>query len=58
LGWSPASGSKAWVTVSALLITGSPSVAFVAKAAQLGVEKVLEKPPTETELLGFIEAHR
>jgi FixJ family two-component response regulator len=38
-----------------LLITGSPSPAIVARAAELGIERVLEKPPSEEELLGFVE---
>lgn len=37
-----------------LLITGSPSPAIVARAAELGIEKVLEKPPSESDLLGFV----
>jgi FixJ family two-component response regulator len=37
-----------------LLITGSPSPAITAQAAMLGVERVLEKPPTEQDLLDFI----
>jgi two-component system response regulator FixJ len=40
-----------------LLITGSPSPAIVARAAQLGVERVLEKPPDEDDLLRFVSAH-
>ena len=40
-----------------LLITGSPSAAIVAKAAELGVERVLEKPPSEKDLLSFVGAH-
>ena len=38
-----------------LLITGSPSPAILARAAELGIERVLEKPPSEEELLGFVE---
>lgn len=38
-----------------LLITGSPSPAIVARAAELGIERVLEKPPSETDLLQFVE---
>jgi two-component system response regulator FixJ len=38
-----------------LMITGSPSPAIVARAAQLGVA-VLEKPPAEADLLTFIAA--
>lgn len=37
-----------------LLITGSPSPAIVARAAELGIDKVLEKPPSETDLLRFV----
>jgi two-component system, LuxR family, response regulator FixJ len=41
-----------------LLITGSPSPAIVARAADLGIERVLEKPPDEDRLLDFVNAHR
>ncbi len=41
-----------------LLITGSPSPAMVARAAQLGIDRVLEKPPSESELLTFVEGLR
>jgi FixJ family two-component response regulator len=40
-----------------LLVTGSPSPAIVTRAAELGIDKVLEKPPTDDEILDFIEAH-
>lgn len=40
-----------------LLITGSPSPAIVARATQLGIVNVLEKPPEESDLLGFINAY-
>ncbi|HUA76808.1 MAG TPA: response regulator [Acetobacteraceae bacterium] len=40
-----------------LLITGSPSPAIIARAAALGVEKVLEKPPGEEDLLRFVGAY-
>jgi two-component system response regulator FixJ len=40
-----------------LLITGSPSRAIVSRAALLGIEKVLEKPPDEDDLLKFVNAH-
>jgi FixJ family two-component response regulator len=46
------------IDVPVMLITGSPSPAIIVRAAQLGIEKVLEKPPTEDELLGFVAAHR
>jgi two-component system response regulator FixJ len=39
-----------------LLITGSSTPAIVARAARLGVEKVLEKPPEEDDLLAFVQA--
>jgi hypothetical protein len=39
-----------------LLITGSPTQSIVARANELGV-KVLEKPPVETEVIKFIDAH-
>jgi len=38
-----------------LLVTGAPSPAIVARAAQLGIVKVLEKPPIEDDLMNFIE---
>ncbi len=41
-----------------LLITGSPSPAIVARAAELGIESVLEKPPGDQDLLDFINATR
>jgi FixJ family two-component response regulator len=40
-----------------MLITGAPSPAISARAAQLGVERVLEKPPGEDDLLRFVAAH-
>jgi two-component system, LuxR family, response regulator FixJ len=48
---------RAGIAIPVLLITGSPSPAIIARAAQLGVEKVLEKPPGEDDLLGFVNAH-
>lgn len=42
--------------IPVLLITGSPSSALTALASRLGIEKVLEKPPTENELFSFIDA--
>ncbi len=44
-------------TLPVLLITGSSSAAIVSRAAQLGVEKVLEKPLNEDTLLQFVDAH-
>jgi len=42
-------------SIRILLITGSPSPEIVSRAAELDV-KVLEKPPSEDDLLAFIEA--
>ena len=42
------------VSIPILLITGSPSPDMVVRAAELGIDRVLEKPPDEEELLGFI----
>lgn len=41
-----------------LLITGMPSPAIAAEAQRVGIEKVLEKPPYEEEILSFVAAHR
>ena len=43
--------------VPVLLITGSPSATIVSRAAQLGIERVLEKPLDEANLLSFVDAH-
>jgi FixJ family two-component response regulator len=40
-----------------LLVTAWPSPAIVARAAELGIEGVLEKPPGEGEVLSFVAAH-
>lgn len=40
-----------------MLITAALSPAIAARAARLGIERVLEKPPGEEELIGFIAAH-
>jgi two-component system, LuxR family, response regulator FixJ len=39
-----------------LLITGSPSPAIVARAAELGIYRVLAKPRAEEDLLSFVNA--
>ena len=39
-----------------LLITGSPSPAIHTRAAELGIDKVLEKPLSDADLLDFISA--
>ncbi|HTW28940.1 MAG TPA: response regulator [Acetobacteraceae bacterium] len=48
--------SGGWAT-PVLLITGSSSPAIAARAVELGIERVLEKPPLEADLLAFVEAH-
>lgn len=40
--------------VPVLLITGRPSVSLLARAAQLGIEKVLEKPLSDGDILKFV----
>ena len=40
-----------------LLFSAQLSPAIMAKASQLGIEKVLGKPPAEDELLDFVDAH-
>ena len=41
-----------------LLITGSPSPTIIARAAVLGIDRVLEKPFDEKDLLDFVNVHR
>ena len=41
-----------------LLVTGLPSPAIVARAAELGIDRVLAKPFDEDDLLNFVDAHR
>ena len=41
-----------------MLITGAPSDTIVSRAADLGISRVLDKPPSEEELLHFIEANQ
>jgi two-component system, LuxR family, response regulator FixJ len=43
--------------IPVLLITGSPSPAIITRATELGVQKVLDKPPEDDELLQFVELH-
>jgi two-component system response regulator FixJ len=40
-----------------LLVTGLPSPSIVARAAELGIERVLEKPPGDDDILEFITSH-
>jgi FixJ family two-component response regulator len=42
------------ISIPILLITGSLSSDIIAHAAALGIERVLEKPPGEDDLLEFI----
>jgi len=44
--------------VPILLMTGSISPSIVARAAEIGINRVLEKPPTEEDLLDFIDGTR
>jgi two-component system response regulator FixJ len=44
-------------TIPVLLITGSPSPAIVARANELGIEGVLDRPPDEDDLLKFVKAY-
>lgn len=45
------------VDVPVLLITGQLSPAIAERAARLGIEKILEKPLDDIELLRFVDAH-
>jgi two-component system, LuxR family, response regulator FixJ len=42
-------------TLPVLLVTGSPSPEIVARAGALGVDRVLEKPVSDTGLMEFVE---
>jgi two-component system response regulator FixJ len=42
--------------VPIMLITSSPSPTIIARAAELGIERVIEKPPAEEDLLRFVTA--
>jgi two-component system response regulator FixJ len=44
-------------SVPVLLITGSPSPNILARAAQLGVAAVMEKPTGEGDILRFVRSH-
>jgi len=48
-----ASGSR----LPILLVTGLPSPSIVVRAAELGIKRVLEKPPNEDDILEFIASH-
>lgn len=40
-----------------LLLTGSPSPAIVSQAAELDIYRVIEKPPSDDDLIDFINAN-
>jgi CheY-like chemotaxis protein len=42
-------------SIPILLITASPSPAIATRASELSITKVLDKPPTEEDLLDFID---
>ena len=44
-------------TMPILLITGLPSPEISVRAAELGIEGVIEKPPDEADILSFATAH-
>ncbi len=44
------------IGIPIVLVTASPSPALVARAAELGVERVLEKPASAADLLDFVNA--
>jgi FixJ family two-component response regulator len=44
------------VAIPILLVTGSPSPAILARAVELGIDRVLEKPPLEEDVVDFINA--
>jgi len=46
------------IGIPILLITGSPSPSIVATAMELGIDRVLEKPPGEDDLLDFVSRNR
>jgi two-component system response regulator FixJ len=41
-----------------LLMTGSPTPAILARAAEVGIDRVVEKPTSDDDLLDFINATR
>ena len=42
------------ITSPVLLITSFPSPGLIARAAEIGIARVLEKPPGEADLIGFV----
>jgi FixJ family two-component response regulator len=45
------------IAIPILLISGALSPGIATRAAELGIEKVLGKAPTEDDLMGFVNAH-
>jgi two-component system response regulator FixJ len=45
------------IVLPILLVTAWPSPVLVARAAELGIEGVIEKPPNEGDILGFAAAY-
>ncbi len=43
--------------IPVMLMTGALSPVILARAAELGIERVLSKPPAEVDLLSFIETY-
>ena len=44
-----------WPQLAVLLVTGAPSPAIAARAAERGITKVLEKPSAEADIMAFID---
>jgi two-component system response regulator FixJ len=45
------------IRIPVLLMTGALSPEIIARAAEIGIEKVLDKPPIEDDLLDFVDAY-
>jgi FixJ family two-component response regulator len=45
------------IDVPVMLVTSAPSPGVLARAAEIGVERVLEKPPSEAEVIGFVSRY-
>lgn len=44
------------IAIPVMLVTGSPSPVIVARAKELGIDRVFEKPPMEEDILDFISS--
>lgn len=44
------------IHIPVLLITSALSPDILARAEEIGIERILEKPPTEADLISFITA--